>query len=178
MTAAARGAIQTYGEVSPVRIGLGENVRVRSVAMLNHALAQTMALRDLYKKHHWQTSGEQFYELHLLFDKHYNEQVDATDALAERVQALGGVAIAAAHDVIEVSRIPRPPRDRESAAAQLERLLEAHDILLTEVRPLAREAADLGDDGTNDLIVSQIIRLNEAQAWFLSEHLRKSSAKA
>jgi starvation-inducible DNA-binding protein len=168
--------IQAYEEITPVRVGLGENVRSRSVAMLNHVLAQTMALRDLYKKHHWQTSGETFYELHLLYDKHYGEQVDLMDALAERVQALGGVALALAQDFVEDSRIPRAPKGRENAAAQLERLLEAHEIVLAETRPLAREAAENGDDGTNDLLVSQIVRTNEAQSWFLGEHLRKQTA--
>jgi starvation-inducible DNA-binding protein len=169
--------LQSYGEVSPVRVGLGENARTRGVEMLNHVLAQTMALRDLYKKHHWQTSGDNFYELHLLFDKHYTEQVDVTDALAERIQSLGGVALAAAHDVIEHSKVPRPPKGREGAVAQIERLLNAHEIVLEETRPLAREASELGDDGTNDLLVSQVIRTGEAQAWFIGEHLRKQTAK-
>jgi starvation-inducible DNA-binding protein len=169
--------IQSFGQVTPVRVGLGENVRTRSAAMLNLVLVQTMALRDLYKKHHWQTSGETFYELHLLFDKHYGEQVDLMDALAERTQSLGGVALALAQDVADETKIPRAPRGRESAHAQIERLLEAHEIVLKETRPLAKEAADNGDDGTNDLLVSQIIRTNEAQSWFLGEHLRKQKAK-
>jgi starvation-inducible DNA-binding protein len=170
------GVIQSFDHVSPVRVGLGENVRSRSVAMLNHVLAQTMSLRDLYKKHHWQTSGENFYELHLLYDKHYGEQVDVMDALAERIQSLGGVALAVAQDVIEDSKVPRAPKGRESAAAQLERLLQAHEIVLEETRPLARQAADQGDDGTNDLLVSQVLRTNEAQSWFLGEHMRKQAA--
>jgi starvation-inducible DNA-binding protein len=169
--------IQSFDELSPVRVGLGENVRARSVQMLNHILAQTMALRDLYKKHHWQTSGETFYELHLLYDKHYGEQVDLMDALAERIQSLGGVSLALGQDYIEDSKIPRAPKGREASGAQLERLLKAHEIVLEETRPLAREAADQGDDGTNDLLVSQIVRTNEAQSWFLGEHLRKQTAK-
>jgi starvation-inducible DNA-binding protein len=103
--------------------------------------------------------------------------VDVTDALAERIQSLGGVALAAAHDVIEHSKIPRPPKGREDAVAQIERLLDAHEIVLEETRPLAREASELGDDGTNDLLVSQVIRTGEAHAWFIGEHLRKQTAK-
>jgi starvation-inducible DNA-binding protein len=167
--------IQPFDQISPARVALGENVRSRSVAMLNHVLAQTMSMRDLYKKHHWQTSGENFYQLHLLFDKHYGEQVDMMDALAERIQSLGGVALAIAQDVAETSKIPRAPRGRENAVGQLERLLGAHEIVLQETRPFAREAADNGDDGTNDLLVSQIVRTNEAQSWFVHEHLRKQT---
>jgi starvation-inducible DNA-binding protein len=134
-------------------------------------VAHAMALRDLYKKAHWQTSGATFYGLHLLFDKHHGEQLAIMDALAERVQTLGGVALALAHDVVEESRIARAPRGRESAPDQLRRLLDAHELVLLEARPLAREAMDRGDDGTGDLIVSQVVRVNELQSWFVAEHL-------
>jgi starvation-inducible DNA-binding protein len=56
------------------------------------SLADTMMLRDLYKKHHWQVAGQTFYQLHLLFDKHYTEQSTLVDALAERIQSLGASA--------------------------------------------------------------------------------------
>jgi len=163
--------IQAFGTLQASRLGLAEAVRARSVAMLNRLVAHTMALRDLYKKAHWQTSGATFYGLHLLFDKHHGEQLELVDALAERVQTLGGVALALAHDVVEESRIARAPRGRESVVDQLKRLLDAHEIVLQEARPLAREAAERGDDGTNDLIVSQIVRTNELQSWFVGEHL-------
>ncbi len=163
--------LQAYGSLVPSRIGLHEQVRAQSVSALNRLVAHSMAMRDLYKKAHWQTSGATFYGLHLLFDKHYGEQLEIVDALAERVQTLGGVALALAHDVVEESRIARAPRGRESVPAQLQRLLDAHEFVLQEARPLAREAADRGDDGTNDLIVSQVVRTNELQSWFIQEHL-------
>jgi starvation-inducible DNA-binding protein len=130
-----------------------------------------MAIRDLYKKAHWQTSGPNFYGLHLLFDKHHSEQVTIMDEIAERVQTLGGVAIALAHDVFEESRIARAPRGRESATDQLGRPLDAHELLLSEARTLAREAAERGDEGSNDLIISSVIRRNGLQSWFVGEHL-------
>jgi starvation-inducible DNA-binding protein len=163
--------IQAFGTVGPSRLGLAEAVRLKSVAPLNRLVAHAMALRDLYKKAHWQTSGATFYSLHLLFDKHYEEQLELVDALAERVQTLGGVALALAQDVAEESRIARAPRGREHVVNQLRRLLDAHEIVLEEARALAREAADRGDDGTNDLIVSQVVRTNELQSWFIGEHL-------
>lgn len=163
--------LQEFGTVYPVPIGLGENVRSASTSALNQLLANTMALRDLYKKHHWQVSGATFYPLHLLFDKHYNEQVELMDQLAERVVALGGVPLAAPHDVVEVSTIARPPKGRESVPAQITRLLDAHEQILIESRRAAREASENGDDGTNDLIVSDVIRTNEMHVFFLSEHL-------
>jgi len=173
-----RGPVaQEFGTLAPSRVGLGEAVRAKSVAALNRLLAHTMALRDLYKKSHWQTSGATFYELHLLFDKHHGEQLEIMDSIAERVQTLGGVAIALAHDVVEETRIARAPRGREHAGDQLRRLLDAHEIVLEEARPLAREAAERGDDGTNDLIVSEIVRTNELQSWFIGEHLAARGEK-
>lgn len=163
--------IQEFGTVYPVPIGLGENVRSASTNALNPLLANTMVLRDLYKKHHWQVSGSTFYQLHLLFDKHYNEQVELMDALAERIVALGGVPLAAQHDVAEASSLARPPKGRESVPAQITRLLDAHEQILVQSRRAAREASENGDDGTNDLIVSDVIRTNEMHVFFLSEHL-------
>jgi starvation-inducible DNA-binding protein len=93
------------------------------------------------------------------------------DALAERIQTLGGVTFALARDVADESSIARAPRARESALAQLERLADAHETILLEARPFAREAAQLGDDGSSDLIVSQVVRTNELQSWFVGEHL-------
>jgi starvation-inducible DNA-binding protein len=138
---------------------------------LNQILVDTMTLRDLYKKHHWQTSGVTFYQLHLLYDKHHLEQLELVDKVAERVQTLGGIAVAMSADIAEMTLIPRAPRGRENVPAQLTRTLEAHEMLLQRARSMAKRAAELGDDGTNDLLVSDIIRTNEMQVWFLAEHL-------
>src|SRR5499427_3430816 len=163
--------IQPYGHIVRMPIALSENVCKESVENLNQLLADTMSLRDLYKKHHWQLAGPTFYQLHLLFDKHYSEQNELVDAIAERIQVLGGVSIAMAPDVAEMSLIPRPPKGREEVPVQISRLLHAHEIVLKEARTMARLAASAGDDGSNDLIVSDVIRRNELQAWFVAEHV-------
>jgi len=163
--------IQQFGTVIGRPISLDNKVRLTSAEKLNQILADTITLRDMYKKHHWQVSGPTFYQLHLLFDKHYGEQAELVDALAERVQTLGGVAIAMAHDVAETTRVNRPPRGREDATVQLFRLIEAHELIIGETREAAEQAAESGDDGTNDLLVSQILRTNEFQVWFLSEQI-------
>ena len=162
---------QPYGTIVKLPIGLAERACKASAENLNQLIADTMTLRDMYKKHHWQVAGPTFYQLHLLYDKHYKEQSELVDLLAERIQTLGGVTIAMAHDVAETTNLPRLPRGRQDAPIQLARLLHAHEVLLFEARTMARQAAELGDDGTNDLIVSDIIRTNELQVWFLSEHL-------
>jgi starvation-inducible DNA-binding protein len=162
---------QPYGTVVKRPLALDQKVCVAHVDLLNPLLADTMMLRDLYKKHHWQASGATFYPLHLLFDKHFGEQVQLVDLLAERIQTLGGVSLAMAPDVAEITKIPRPPRGRENASAQLSRLLHAHEIVLESARSMARTAASNGDDGTNDILVSNVIRVNELQVWFVSQHL-------
>ena len=164
--------IQPYGEISRrLPVGLDENVRRASVEALNQTLADTTVLRDMYKKHHWQVSGPTFYSLHLLFDKHYQEQAELVDMIAERIQSLGGVSIAMPQDVTEMTKLSRPPRGREEVPVQISRLLEGHQTILEEARKSAAQAAQRGDDGTNDLFVSNVIRTNEAQSWFISEHL-------
>jgi starvation-inducible DNA-binding protein len=163
--------IQAFGEIARLPIGLDDEVCRASVEALNQVLADTMALRDLYKKHHWQAAGPTFYQLHLLFDKHFGEQAELVDGLAERIQMLGGISIAMAHDVAEATRIERPPKGREETPVQISRLLEAHEMILKFVRDAASKASDRGDEGTNDLLVSDVVRTNEMQVWFLAEHL-------
>jgi starvation-inducible DNA-binding protein len=163
--------IQPFGKIAKLPIALDETACESSVNNLNQVLADTITLRDMYKKHHWQVAGSTFYQLHLLFDKHHGEQDELVDALAERIQLLGGVSIAMAADVAETTIIPRPPRGREEVPVQISRLLEAHEFILKEARTMAREASEVGDDGTNDLLISDVIRTNELQVWFLSEHL-------
>jgi starvation-inducible DNA-binding protein len=164
--------IQAYGTVSHMLpLELEEPVRLEMTEQLNQLLANTMTLRDLYKKSHWQVAGPTFYQLHLLYDKHHDEQVEVVDAIAERIQLLGGVSLAMAADIAETTQIERPPRGREEVPVQLSRLLDAHQIIIRHARQLARRASELGDDGTNDLVVSDVLRTNELQTWFLSEHL-------
>jgi starvation-inducible DNA-binding protein len=162
---------QLFGTIVTLPIALDAKVCADTVQRLNQILADSMALRDLYKKHHWQIAGTTFYPLHLLFDKHAAEQSELIDEIAERIQLLGGISLAMAADVAETTRVPRPPRGRETAAVQLSRLAEAHELVIREVREAARHAAEAGDDGTNDLLISNVLRGNEMQVWFISEHL-------
>ncbi len=152
-------------------IGLDQEACQSSVKHLNQLLADTISLRDMYKKHHWQVTGHTFYQLHLLFDKHYQEQAELTDTLAERVQALGGVSVAMGGDVAELTQIEKPPKGREPVPVQLSRLLEAHETILKYGRRAAKAADEVGDCGTNDFLAGDFTRTNEIQVWFLAQHL-------
>jgi starvation-inducible DNA-binding protein len=164
--------IQKYGDVvKDLPHRLDADIRSQMCKKLNQLLADSITLRDLYKKHHWQVAGPTFYQLHLLFDKHFDEQVEIVDTIAERIQLLGGVTIAMGGDVAEVTRIPAPPRGREEVPVQISRLLEAHKLIMQECHEIAEAANKAGDDGTNDLVVSDVLRANELQSWFIGNHL-------
>ena len=121
---------QPYGHLVKRPIALDESTCRKSVASLNQLLADTIAIRDMYKKHHWQVAGHTLYPLQLLFDKHAKEQTSLVDGIAERIQLLGGVCIAMSHDVAEMTLIPRPAKGREPVPVQISRLLHAHEIVL------------------------------------------------
>jgi starvation-inducible DNA-binding protein len=163
--------IQEFGAVRHFPLGLSRDARLYSCQRLNRILADTQILHALYKKHHWLMRGATFYQLHLLLDKHAEAQNDLIDQIAERVQTLGGVAVGDPRHVAEITRIPRAPNGCEEVPAMLSRLLEAHELILIDAHEAATKVAELGDDGTNDLIVSDVIRTGELQAWFLVEHL-------
>jgi starvation-inducible DNA-binding protein len=163
--------IQAFGTVRLFPIALSHEARMESCQILNRILADSMILYSHYKKHHWLVRGHTFYQLHLLLDKHAGEQLELIDLIAERVQTLGGVAIADPRHVAEVTTVPRPPDGAEEVPAMLSRLLEAHELIIAEVRDAITATAANRDDGTNDLLMSDVLRRHELQVWFLAEHL-------
>jgi starvation-inducible DNA-binding protein len=165
------GEVQKFGTVRQFPLGLSADARLYSCERLNQILADTQILYALYKKHHWLMRGATFYQLHLLLDKHAGEQNELIDSVAERIQTLGGVAVGDPRHVAEITRIPRAPNGVEEPPAMLSRLLEAHEMILIDAHDAAKKTDEQGDDGTNDLIVSSVIRTGELQCWFLAEHL-------
>ncbi len=163
--------IQRFGTLCTLQIALETVARVESCDQLNQILADSLILYSLYKKHHWLMRGNTFYQLHLLLDKHANEQQKLIDLMGERVQILGGVAISDPRHVSEVTKIKRPPNGVEELPVMLSRLLEAHELILGEVRQGIARAAANQDYGTNNLLTSEVLRTNESQVWFLAEHL-------
>ncbi len=163
--------VQEFGEMRLFPIALGHDARGESCQLLNHILADSMILYSLYKKHHWLVRGPTFHQLHLLLDKHAGEQLGLIDLMAERVQTLGGVAVADPRHAAELTSVPRPPNGVEEVPAMLSRLLEAHEIVIGKVREAITRTAGTRDDGTNDLLMSDVLRTNELQVWFVAEHL-------
>ena len=168
--------IQPFGTMRDLPIALSRDVRTDSCELLNQILADSIVLYNLYKKHHWLVRGHTFYQLHLLLDKHAGEQLKLIDLIAERVQTIGGIAIADPRHVAEATNIPRPPDGAEEVPAMLSRLLEAHETVIGEVRVAVTRTAASGDDGTNDLLMGDVLRTHELQVWFLAEHLVETPA--
>jgi starvation-inducible DNA-binding protein len=163
--------VQKYGTVRFLPIGLDEQARQGSVEVLNQILADTIMLYNMYKKHHWQVAGPTFYQLHLLFDKHAEEQLELVDLLAERVQTLGGVSTGMPGDVSRLTRIEAPPPGAEEVPVQISRLLEAHEVIISEVREAIEMTEESKDWGSNDILMSDVLRRNELQVWFVSQHV-------
>lgn len=163
--------IQSFGTLRNLPIALAIAARSESCEHLNQILADSIILYSLYKKHHWLMRGSTFYSLHLLLDKHGDEQLKLIDLLGERIQTLGGVAIADPRHVADVTTIERPPNGVEEVPVMLSRLLEAHELILGEIREGITKTAANRDDGTNDLLMGEVLRTHELQVWFLAEHL-------
>lgn len=163
--------VQRFGTLKLLPIALSANARGESAQLLNLLLADTMILYAMYKKHHWLVAGPTFYQLHLLFDKHAAEQLELVDLLAERVQSLGALAVGDPRHAAELTRIERPPNGAEEVPVMIGRMLEAHEIVIGAVRKAIKATDENEDWGTNDLLMSDVLRRHELQVWFLSEHL-------
>lgn len=163
--------IQEYGTVRLFPIALSHEARLKSCEALNGLLADSMILQAHYKKHHWLIRGGTFYQLHLLLDKHAEEQVVLIDMIAERIQLLGGVAVGDPRHAAELTTIPRSPDGVEAVPAMLSRLLEGHEILITKLRKAIELTDKNKDAGTNDMLMGDVLRTNEFQVWFIAEHL-------
>ena len=163
--------IQAFGTLRDLPIALPAKARSSSCRSLNEILADTMVLYAMYKKHHWLVAGPTFYQLHLLFDKHAEEQLELVDLLAERVQSLGGIAVGDPRQAAELTSIERPPDGAEEVSVMLDRTLRAHETILTKLRAAIKSTEQSEDWGTNDLLMSDVLRRHELQVWFLAEHV-------
>jgi starvation-inducible DNA-binding protein len=164
------GEVQRFGALRLLPIALSAEAREESCQLLNGILADTMILYALYKKHHWLVAGPTFYPLHLLFDKHADEQLELIDLLAERVQSLGGIAVGDPRHAAELTSIERPPNGAEGVPSMIHRLLDAHETVIEKVRTAIDKTEASKDWGSNDLLMGDVLRRHELQVWFVAEH--------
>ena len=163
--------VQRFGTTRLLPIALAKDARSDSCRLLNEILADSMVLYAMYKKHHWLVGGPTFYQLHLLFDKHAEEQIEVIDLVAERVQSLGGISVGDPRHAAELTTIDRPPNGAEDVPAMIHRLLNAHETILEKVRAAIDKTEKSKDWGTNDLLMSDVLRRHELQVWFIAQHV-------
>ncbi len=163
--------LQKFGTLRQLPIALAADARSESCRVLNEILADTTVLYAHYKKAHWNAAGPTFYQLHLLFDKHAEEQLELIDAIAERVQMLGGISVGDPRHAAELTTIARPPDGAEEVPVVLSRLLDAHETILEKVRKGIDKTEKNKDLGTNDLLMGDVLRRHEMQVWFVAEHI-------
>ena len=163
--------LQRYGTIRLLPIALSAEARSESCQLLNEILADTTVLYAMYKKAHWNVAGPTFYQLHLLFDKHAEEQLELVDMVAERVQMLGGISVGDPRHAAELTSIPRPPNGAEEVPVVLSRLLDAHETIIEKVRAALDKTEKSKDMGSNDLLMGDVLRRHEMQVWFLAEHV-------
>ena len=163
--------LQRFGTLRQLPIALPAEARTESCELLNEILADTTILYSLYKKAHWNAAGPTFYQLHLLFDKHAEEQLELTDEIAERVQMLGGISVGDPRHAAELTTIERAPDGAEEIPVVLDRLLAAHETILEKVRKGIETTEESKDFGSNDLLMGDVLRRHEMQVWFLAEHV-------
>ena len=163
--------IQRFGTLRSLPIALPDKAKTASCKLLNEILSDSMVLYALYKKHHWLVAGPTFYQLHLLFDKHAEEQLELVDLIAERVQSLGGIAVGDPRHAAELTTIERAPDGAEEMPVVLDRLLAAHETILEKVRAGIETTEEIKDWGSNDMLMGDVLRCHELQVWFLAEHV-------
>jgi starvation-inducible DNA-binding protein len=163
--------IQRFGALRELPTGLPDETRAESCRVLTEILADTLVLYALYKKHPWNVAGPTFYQLHLLFDKHAEEQLELVDLLAERVQALGGIAVGDPRHAAELTSVERPPDGAETVPVMIDRTLAAHETIIATVREAIETTEESKDWASNDLLMGDVLRRHELQVWFLAEHV-------
>lgn len=153
------------------KIDLERETRSELIALLNQHLADNHALYTHTKQAHWNVKGENFYQLHLLFDDLAESVQGFTDDLAERVTALGGYACGTAGMAARATRLPEWPIDATDGTAHLEALRERWAGYAGHTRAAIERAEELGDPASEDLL-TEISRAVDKGLYFLEGHLQ------
>lgn len=157
----------TKDNASKTFLGKSDNELQKSTAILQAILANTIFMYSLYKKYHWHVIGKDFYEYHLLFDKHAKQQLPLIDTLAERLRTLGDVAPGMPQEVAKNTTLTEPRGTTQDPVKMIDNLLTIHEAYIQEVRGAIDITNASGDEGTSDLLVSDILRVHELQTWFI-----------
>ena len=159
------------------RIAMPADTRAEIVGLLNATLATTLDLKTQVKQAHWNVKGMDFYQLHLLFDEMATELEEYVDTVAERVTALGGLAVGTARVAAADSILPEFPFDILDGKEYVTALADRYAPYGQHLRVAIDKAAELGDADTADLY-TEISRAIDKRLWFLEAHLQASATTA
>lgn len=164
----------TTDNANKAYLALDPDAVKKNARNLQVILANTIYMYQLYKKYHWHVTGKDFYQYHLLFDKHAGEQPALIDGIAERMRTLGLDVAAMPMDVSADATLSEKEAAGHDPQAMVRNLLNAHEEYLKHVREAVAVTEDAGDDGTNDLLVSDVMRVHELQTWFIRSSVAAS----
>ncbi len=152
-------------------IGLSDDSREAVVHVLNRLLADEYLLYTKTRNYHWNVRGAQFNELHRFFEKQYEELEVVVDEVAERVRALGGMALGTLSEFLQEARLKETPAQYPEAREMIASLLADHETLIRQLRGDLVVVLDKhGDAGSNDFLTGLMER-HEKTAWMLRTFL-------
>ena len=152
------------------RIDLATDIRIKVIEILNQTLAATLDLKTQVKQAHWNVKGMEFQQLHLLFDEMAGELEGYVDMVAERVTALGGIALGTARIAATNSILPEYTIDAVKGVEHITALADRYATYGKHVREAIDSTDELGDADTADLY-TEISRTIDQRLWFLEAHL-------
>ncbi len=162
-------ATKTATPAFATHVDLPADDRQALIELLNGRLADTADLYSQIKQAHWNVKGPNFFQLHLLFDQLAAELFPYIDLIAERVTALGGVAMGTARMAAASSTLPEYPAEATEGSRHLKALIDRYALYTTNVRNSIDVADGHHDKSTAD-IFTEISRTADKQLWFLEAH--------
>lgn len=152
-------------------IGITEKNLKGVTSMLSVVLADAVVLYTKTRKFHWNVSGESFMELHLLFEKQYNELEEAIDEIAERINKLGAKTIGTMKEFLDITHLKEAPGHYPTRKEMIKELLEDHESIIVQLRKDVDECQDnFKDAGTADFLTG-LMEAHETNAWKLRRYL-------
>jgi starvation-inducible DNA-binding protein len=153
-----------------INIGLDKNAYATSIGMLKKLQADEYTLYTKTLKFHWNVTGMNFNDLHLFFNKHYEQLLGFTDDIAERIRALGGQAPGCQTEFMKMTQLKEEPGIFPSEKEMIKKLLDDHETIIRSLRADIDTTAKINDMGTNNFLCDLIMK-HEKMAWMLRAYL-------
>ena len=155
-------------------LGIKEQNLTEINDLLNHVLADGNVLYIKLRKFHWNLSGDNFMELHKLFEEQYDAVAEAIDEVAERISTLGGIAIGTTSEFAELSLLIENPGKIPNIQEMIKELVNDHETIVKSLRKFVDDTEEkYGDKGTSDFLTG-LMQAHEKMAWKLRKYFKGS----